>query len=85
VRETAQALTMKADLLLDLGEKTRALAAAETAVIVSPRYAPAWYFKGHIHRALGQKDRSRQAFERFLSLAPDDRKAGEVQEQLDNL
>ncbi|HEU5055629.1 MAG TPA: tetratricopeptide repeat protein, partial [Kofleriaceae bacterium] len=80
-----QALTVKADALLHLGEKTRALAAAETAVIVSPKYAPAWYFKGHIHLALGQKDKARTAFEKFLEIDPDGKKAEEVQAQLDKM
>ena len=85
IRETGQALTVKADILLNLGERTRALAAAETAVIVSPKYAPAWYFKGNIHLALGQKDKARTAFEKFLELDPDGKKAGEVQERLDKM
>ena len=85
VRETGQALTVKADALLHLGEKSRAMAAAETAVIVSPKYAPAWYFKGHIHQTLGQKEKARAAFEKFLELDPDGRKAEEVQAQLDKM
>ena len=85
LRETGQALTVKADVLLNLGERTRALAAAETAVIVSPGYAPAWYFKGHIHMALGQKDKARTAFEKFLALDPDGKKAEEVQGRLDKM
>jgi DNA-binding response OmpR family regulator len=85
LRETGQALTVKADVLLHLGDKTRALAAAETAVIVQPTYAPAWYFKGNIHLALGNKDKARIAFQKFLELDPDGKKAAEVQEQLDKM
>ncbi|HEY8146395.1 MAG TPA: DUF4388 domain-containing protein [Kofleriaceae bacterium] len=85
IRETGQALTVKADVLLHLGDKTRALAAAETAVIVQPTYAPAWYFKGNIHLALGHKDKARIAFQKFLELDPDGKKAAEVQEQLDKM
>ena len=85
MRETGQALTVKADALLHLGDKTRALAAAETAVIVEPTYAPAWYFKGNIHLALGHKDKARMAFQKFLELDPDGKKAAEVQERLDKM
>ena len=85
MRETGQGLTVKADILFHMGEKTRALAAAETAVIVSPKYSGAWYFKGHIHQALGQKDKARAAFQKFLELEPEGKKAEEIQEQLDNM
>jgi len=85
IRETASALTLKADALLELGDRTRALAAAETAVIISPRHAPAWYFKGHIQRAMGQRDRARESFSRYLELDPDGKKAGEVREILEDL
>jgi len=85
LRETGQALTVKADILLHLDERARALAAAETAVIVSPKYAAGWYFKGHIHMALGQKDKARSAFQKFLELEPEGKKAEEIQEQLDKM
>ena len=85
LRETAQALTLKAEVLLSLKDTQRALAAVEMAVILSSRHAPAWYIKGHIHRALGQPSKARAAWERFLELDPDGRKADEVLDKLEDL
>jgi hypothetical protein len=85
IKETAAALTIKADALLGLGERRRALAALETAIIVAPRYAPAWDFKGYALRGLGKKQEAREAFARYLELEPDGRKAAEVSGVLEKL
>jgi len=85
LQPTAQAMTIQAEALLGLGEANRALPAADGAVQLKPRHAPAWYIKGKIHRALGQTEEARAAFNEYLRLDPEGARADQVIDLLQDM
>lgn len=55
------------------------------AVELDPEYAEAWYELGGVFIKLRKKAKGRQALERFLELAPDDKRAKAVERNLKKL
>ena len=84
-QRSAQALTLKADILLDKRDFQAALATVEQAIAVGSRYADAWLIKGQIHFAKEDYAAAKSAFERYLSLKPTGREAEQVRLLLESI
>jgi hypothetical protein len=82
---TPQALTLEAEALLGLENPERALAAVDSAISIKPRYAPAWYVKGRILRAMGQIQQARAALSEYLQLDPEGAHADRVIDLLQDM
>jgi 4-amino-4-deoxy-L-arabinose transferase-like glycosyltransferase len=65
-----------------LGQQREALVRFEREVSFSPRHAEAFRSAGMAAREIGDKDRAVRYLERYLALAPDGPRAGEVREML---
>ncbi|MEM9489684.1 MAG: tetratricopeptide repeat protein, partial [Myxococcota bacterium] len=77
-RETANALALKAEILLETGNISTALTTVDKAVRKSSRYSRGWLLKGQIHLAKDESDKAKAALQRFLELKPTGKDADEV-------
>jgi DNA-binding response OmpR family regulator len=82
-QRSARALVVRADALLRLGRTGAALSAADAAIGMSPRYAPAWQVKGKALVAAGRPHEARPALVRYLDLQPTGPEADAVRRILD--
>ena len=81
----ADALALKADILLGKRNPAAALAAANDALSASRRAASAWLTKGMAHYELEDYGAAKTALARYLKLRPRARNADEIRLLLDSL
>ncbi len=81
-RQSARALTLRADALHRLGRGDAALMAIDAALATSPRNAAAWELKGRILWDSGRKEEARPAYVRYLELQPTSATAETVRRRL---
>ncbi len=67
------------------GDAKAALASLQKAKAANPSYAPTWRVLGQVYRKLGDKGSAKNAFLRYLTLAPNASDAATVREQLGQL
>jgi tetratricopeptide (TPR) repeat protein len=78
----AQALLLKANILVERKELTGAKQAAQAAITSDAGLAEAYMALGVIEQEAGQKDAALAAYEKFLALAPKDRYAASIRQQV---
>ncbi|HSN27501.1 MAG TPA: hypothetical protein VLT45_14500, partial [Kofleriaceae bacterium] len=67
------------------GDAKAALTSLQKAKSANPSYAPTWRVLGQVYRKLGDKGSAKNAFLRYLTLAPNASDAATVREQLGQL
>lgn len=78
----AQALLLKANILVERKELAGARAAAQAAIASDAGLAEAYMALGVIEQEAGQKAAALAAYEKFLELAPKDRYAASIRQQV---
>jgi TolA-binding protein len=81
----ADALLLLAQVLLEQGDSETSLTTAAKCTSVAPQQADCWLTIGVLEQDRSNKAEAVVAYEKYLSLAPDGRYAGEVQKQLNRL
>jgi hypothetical protein len=81
----AQALYKEGVQLFVRGDSAGALAALLKSKAANAGYAPTWRVLGQVYRKLGEKGSAKNAFLRYLTLAPNASDAATVREQLNQL
>ena len=81
----AQALYKQGVQLFVRGDAKGALAVLQKSKAVNASYAPTWRVLGQVYRKLGEKGSAKNAFLRYLTLAPNASDAATVREQLNQL
>lgn len=71
--------------LFNDGEIGKSIQAVEAAIVLDPEHAPAYHQLGLCYSSSGENTKAREAFEKFLELAPDDPEVGTVREMLSYL
>lgn len=67
------------------GDTTGALATFRASAASSPGFAPTWRGLGLVYEKVGSKSQARQAFRRYLQLAPNASDAEQIRERLEHL
>jgi predicted TPR repeat methyltransferase len=70
---------------LRAGDAARAAAACREAVRLEPSNGAGWLALGEASGAAGDRETARRAFERYLALEPDGRRAAEARAALERL
>jgi DNA-binding response OmpR family regulator len=78
----AQALLLKANILVERKQLAGARAAAQAAIASDAGLAEAYMALGVIEQEAGQKEAALAAYEKFLALAPKDRYAASIRQQV---
>ena len=81
-KKTARALTLKAEILVEMNRIGDAFEAIEEAVEIGPGYARAWLTKGLMHDSQGEGIQAKAAFRKFLELEPSGPQADNVRSLL---
>jgi len=84
-RRNPVALEFFAHSSYQLGDVDAALSAADVAVVLAPERWQAWFVKAVAHRDLGQPEKARVAFRKYLELNPKARNAASVRRLLSKL
>jgi tetratricopeptide (TPR) repeat protein len=84
-RRTLKAVQLRAQALLAAGDFEPAEAAIDVAITMAPRSATAWYWKGKIVFARGDRDGARAAFEKSLEIRATGSTADEIRLILDRI
>jgi tetratricopeptide (TPR) repeat protein len=80
--EPAGVLTQRAETALSAGRAGEAMEQANLAIAANPRFADAYVVVGKIQRASGRLPEARDAFRKYLELAPIGTHAGEARDAL---
>jgi hypothetical protein len=80
--EPASVLTQRAETALSAGRAGEAMEQANLAIVADPRFADAYVVVGKVQRASGRLPEARDAFRKYLELAPLGTHAGEAREAL---
>jgi tetratricopeptide (TPR) repeat protein len=83
--EPAGVLTQRAEAALSAGRAGEALEQANLAVATNPRFADAYVVVGKVQRASGRLPEARDAFRKYLELAPIGTHAQEARDALASL
>jgi tetratricopeptide (TPR) repeat protein len=67
------------------GDNAGALATLRASASANPGYAPTWRSLGLVHEKLGQKEMAKQAFKRYLQLAPDAEDGDQIRDRIERL
>ena len=81
----AQALYKQGVQQLVKGDAKAALGTLQKAKAANPNYAPTWRVLGQVYKKLGDKGSAKNAFLRYLTLAPNASDAATVRDQLGQL
>ena len=82
---SAEANGFLAHALLNRNRRREALAAAERAIKLNPKWADAYVVIGGIHQDAGEMADARRAYQRYLELEPQGEFAGELRAIVDRL
>jgi tetratricopeptide (TPR) repeat protein len=80
--EPASVLTQRAEAALSAGRAGEAMEQANLAIVANPRFADAYLVVGKVQRAGGRLPEAREAFRKYLELAPIGTHAQEAREAL---
>ena len=83
--DSAEANGFLAHALFNRNRRREALAAAERAVKLNPKWADAYVIIGGIHQDAGEMADARRAYQRYLELEPHGQYAGELRAIVDRL
>jgi CheY-like chemotaxis protein len=76
---------LRAEIMIDRGQRAAALQLVETVLADKPRSGDAWMLKGLIHYDQGESVKARAAFEKYLEIRPNGRRADDVRVMLESL
>jgi hypothetical protein len=85
IRRSSTSLSMKSEILLDLGDSRAAAAVAEEVTRKAPRRSQGWRLLGLARYENKDYPGARSAFARYLELAPKAKDAADVRTLLDSL
>ena len=80
--EPASVLTQRAEAALGAGRAGEAMEQANLAIVANPRFADAYVVVGKVQRASGRLPEARDAFRKYLELAPIGTHAREARDAL---
>jgi tetratricopeptide (TPR) repeat protein len=83
--EAAGVLTQRAEAALSAGRAGEAMEQANLAIVADPRFADAYVVVGKVQRASGRLPEARDAFRKYLELAPLGTHAREARDALTTL
>jgi tetratricopeptide (TPR) repeat protein len=80
--EAASVLTQRAEAALSAGRAGEAMEQANLAIVANPRFADAYIVVGRVQRSSGRLPEARDAFRKYLELAPIGTHAQEARDAL---